>query len=283
LEPLHKTAEDFKHKNKDAFIPEKTTDELLGELDEATTNQQALSVLNKFTSFYDKDVKFLDKTKKISGEPAEPFDAVTGDTDSLKAFGTSLIRALKPLPKTLTSLAKFDTITLSSSAASSNYMGDRSKEIVYALNMFKPGIVTRFGKTAEDVVGEPLGGEHVILHEIGHSLDPSLREGQTMESVRKRTMADTVGYVVSRLVGVPTEQSFYASDSDSLEAAAEAFAATVDINGTYSLPGPHEWRRFNSPANKQVIANLGRYEETMPGFTSYLIDAKLATTKPLKR
>jgi|GEM_PF-2867646 len=281
---LHKEAEHFKAEISNRFFPENQAEAIQKELDAATTNEQALAVLNKFASFYGKNVEFLDKAVDIDGAPAGPFDPKTGDLSSVKSFGTSLIKALKPLPKTLLSYAKYDTIALADANKASAYFAN-DQRIVYAMGMFQPGVETTFMDTIDSISGEPQTAEHIILHEMGHSLDVNAGMDSKVApgEDEHNALIEVPKYILSSVVGVPTEQSFYAAQANKKESAAEAFADTFDVHGKHSLPGPHQWRAFNSPANKQVIANLGRYEQSLPGITSYIIDAKLTANSPTER
>lgn len=234
-------------------------------IESATTAEEVMDAANELGGFYGVDFHQLE----------------AGEFDEVQNTVLDSFNALSCMPKTVVERSQLKHINFEHSGSvampdgqigavqayyargddslTMYYKGKRSERMMRALT-YVPG-------AAEDY-----SLENIFFHEFGHAL--SIKGGVGVsggaEYVGGNQIASIgVDLVRSGIANYPGAMSTY-SRSDFDESRAENVAGVISSRSD-GLAHPDELRRFNSPANKQMVRSLIDLEKLRPGLANYFV------------
>jgi hypothetical protein len=283
---IYQQARAFEEKYRDKILTEKQISDYKERLDNATTPEEAVVVLDSFMQFYGKRALLYDGkgdgNHKVYSE-AQPFDPAKHTVDDVRATSNDIIDAFGPLPSFIVGDGKFKNIVLSSGAQRRGL----SKGTSIGGEVDGDGLILpiqsktqRALDTATNVLPDATGGydtpTHLILHELGHTYDETKNTEASMEKSGGSMFSKIGSFVFQKVLNINTEPSMYAAISEEREGNAEDFAYAFNTSDQGGLAHPDEWRRFNSGANQRALGVLIAVDARYPGLSSFIAAKRLA-------
>ncbi len=263
-------AEAYRVAHQNEFLSTDATAKLMEQLGDAQSVDQVIGAANAS----------LEGLYGVTFGYDESVDAMS--VDEARYTMSGIARDLSKLPSSLIREgADLDSVILSTLEEDQN-LSHGSKEGTY--NGSKGEITIRTHSAVGDavlgVVGTIPGSQEwssTFLHELGHALDKKSGINSGSTGVRSSGEYGTVSIVDTAIdfarggvMMYPEVNSTYARTSQS-EHTAESVSGVLDATRSSGLAHPDETRRFNSPANKDMLRTLASLERISPGITDYLV------------
>jgi hypothetical protein len=242
---ISQRAETFRQQHAGELMTKEQQARLSVELENTTTNQDALATFNKFLTFYGKTADFT--SKEVSEKFA--FDPATPPEDTRIAI-QAIMSTYAPLPASLLKNADFPNIHLMSPT-------DGTYGLSNGNHASEDRSISLPVSTKVDVVAR------ASLHEIGHAVQVSSTSQDSEET-------NTALYLLSRLADMPTDVTDYAAHDGGDERDAEVFARATNIKEL--VPHPDDARLFSSEATAQILHKIKDLEDQFPGITDYMME-----------
>ncbi|HEY1085144.1 MAG TPA: hypothetical protein VGE34_00275 [Candidatus Saccharimonadales bacterium] len=270
-------ANKWRYDHQELFVDENRIDTAKRRIDESNSNQEVITALEDFMSFYDIRVGF----EGAGDDQPEPFDSHKGE---VKQLARAMVGVFSKLPKDLVRMSEVEQIEIASELSADNIGFGSDPAGLYSEDYnrlsFRP--VSKWFRHAAKFDEIFTGGEQsyqgAVAHEFGHALAGKLEisspldEGGTIDAedgLGKPYLTQIAGNVIKR----PKYVSIYGRSGYG-EYTAEAFSGLFsDISNDLALP--EETRRFGSEANAGMLRILAELEERYPGAALLIVGNKL--------
>lgn len=275
-EAIRTGAHDYLKDHPNDVLPREELQRIQESIDAAATNEDVLRAIAPFAEFYGIEVRFQTKVDKKYVDAFDP----SSDVVLVKQTVSRIIDSLAWMPKELMEDAAMDTIEIGKSNASvlggtaAVYSsGTRALRIPVRSSGISELTESAFGY----IMSQDASQEGDIVHEFGHALGyggsglgSKVPEGRVITEEDERGGEAILSHMFwGNIVQMPQDISPH-SRIDNGERTADNLSALLSER-TDGIAHPDEWRRFNSPANKEFLRVLGRLEENHPGIAAYII------------
>lgn len=255
------------------FVSQELLDETRNKLSGSDTVGEVLNSVTEFGDYYGVTFRVNASTGEISTDEAR--NTAEGVIDALSELPTSLVR----------DVAQLENVTITAFNDSSNERDSASLEGQYSTSSNEIRMHAQRGKVEalKNIATIPgvqsgFSVKGVFLHEFGHALDEKahIESGSSGVATRRQNTGSLAPTEVATdllrggIAMYPESISTYARTNPE-EHAAENIAGILDANRNDGIAHPDETRRFNSPANKDMIRTLVSLEKVSPGIADYLI------------
>jgi len=265
---IQKRADEYVQRNPENFMDGTIISKMREHISAATTNDEVLAALRPLMDFYGKEVTINASTGEVT-------------VSSAKAIAAALVNEIGEYPRSIVENAKLDTIVIqrlnTDEKNSDIRAGDYSPyERRIRINPFSElAMAVGAVQNVTPVLGDLAGVgtyEATIAHEFGHALS-----GDRLSTTYWGDgPSDFIRDVTGALVDYPEVISMY-SRSNFAERDAENISGVLSGRAD-GLTHPDDSRRFVSPANKALLAELisfglaERGEAAVdPGVIDYLV------------
>lgn len=259
-EAIEARAAAFKEQNKDQFLPDTELNNFQSRVEAAQSHNEVVKVVNEFMHFYGKSAG----AQAAGTKNVDPFDPANIELKTFQRQALGVIDAYSFLPKKYVEDSKFDRLSFSGTIHDENFdpeghydPGDKTIRIVSADHL-------------EDIIDDARdNAEELTQHETAHAQD---KESHDEPHSQDAGFSDVAGYAVRWVIEAPKDVSLYASANRGTHTEPYAESAAGILAGENNmLAHPDDARRFNSEANKQLLAHLVELDKEFPGISDYIV------------
>lgn len=267
-EAIRERADNYAQSNYESIIPSERTEQALEAIADAQTSAEVAMALQDIGDFYGIDTH-IDPGASLGG---------------IKNTASGIVRGLTPLPKTLVDDARLGGINISSVETVNQEMQNQPGIGGYFTPASREITIKEMTKSREMIIGlaEIPGAQPdidvptILVHELAHALPYNRAEHRADYSsdlpsdIRGSTeLSVFVDFVRGGLLSYPETITTY-SRSSAEEHRVETLSGVIGER-TGGLAHPNETRRYNSPANQDLLQAAAAVEQAQPGMVDYLV------------
>jgi hypothetical protein len=234
------------------------------QLDQATTNQAVIQVLDEFIGFYNRNAALQAPSTELSmqEEPILAFDPAT-DVATTRAYAKGAVRGISVLPRSFVESARFETLEFGTpNANAKQQIGGR-----YVINPYDHRASKLRIALHEEVKDKEQASALTILHELAHAEHQDL--DRHAHARHDATASEGVAFKLRHLLDIPEHVSEYAAINPGNETYADE-NAHMAVGGKNGLAHPDNTRLFKSKANHKLRERLITVDQAYPGYSDYL-------------
>jgi hypothetical protein len=258
----------------DEFVPEELLEATKNEINESKSVAEVLDSVDILGDYY--GITFRVSTGAGEVSTAEARNTIEGVVDALSELPRSLIHDVAQLENVTITAFEDPSSERESSSLEGQYSSSKNEIRIHA----QRGMVENLkGIATIPGVQSDFSVKGVFLHEFGHALDEKTRiesgnAGVAIDRDNNGSLSvkeTAIDFIRGGIAMYPESISTYARTNPE-EHAAENIAGILDVDRSDGIAHPDEARRFNSPANKDMLRTLVSLERVSPGIADYLVE-----------
>lgn len=260
-EAVEAGAAQFEQQNADLLMSEAESSHYYRAIEAAESHDEILGAANEFVQYYGKSARYQAHT----GEGTAAFDQTAIPLETFRQQVLGLVDAYAPLPRTYAQDGRFSVIEFAAPVLDAAGRPDRAGEY----DGHDQGTI-RLVAYGDDVENVRSHSRKTVIHETGHARDVEIDLHEA--SQKDAPLLVRADFILRGLVDNPADVSLYAAANTHNEKYAEAAAHVYSPADEGGLAHPDNARLFESPANRQLMAELVALEKVYPGISNYIVD-----------
>jgi hypothetical protein len=255
------------------FVPEELLETTKNGVNESKSVAEVLESVGSFGNYY--GITFRVSTSAGEVSTAEARNTAEGVIDALSELPRSLVHDAAQLENITITAFGDPSSERESSSLEGQYSNSKNEIRIHAQ---RGAVESLKGIATIPGVQSDFSVKGVFLHEFGHALDEKSRieSGRAGVAINRdnngslNVKETAIDFIRGGIAMYPESISTYARTNPE-EHAAENIAGILDVDRSDGIAHPDEARRFNSPANKDMLRTLISLEQVSPGIADYLV------------